>query len=113
MIVQVPLRWIVYRSSRGEVFLAKKIGHQFRMVPFILTRDTGGSPLTNLILLYKSVQNEGGTGVGDLHLPAHVKPTWEEFGGTILGARVHYSTEPDNQVRVVGRNGFEISVPWE
>lgn len=117
MIVQIPLRWVAYRDTNGNVFFAKKVGHGFRLVPFTLTRDVGGTLLTNFVMLHKYVQNNGGTGVGNAHFPARAKPIWAAQhtfrGGYLLGARVHYTQEPCNQVRVVGNNGFEITVPWE
>lgn len=116
MRVQLPLHWEAYQSSSGEMFFAKRVGHGFRLVPFTLTRDVGGTLLTNLVLLYIYVQDKG-AGVWNIHLPAHTKPIWaaqHNFrGGNLFGARVHHTPDPCNHVRVVGRNGIEVTVPWE
>lgn len=114
MIVQIPLRWGVHQDTDGEVFFAKKVGHGFRLVPFTLTRDVGGTLLTNLICLYKYVQDKD-MEVREVRFPLHAKPIWalqQNFrGGYLLGARVQYTLY--NQVSLLGRNGFEIMVPWE
>lgn len=118
MIVRIPLRWDTYLAPDGKVFFTKTIGGKPRLVPFFLTKDVGGSLLQNLILLFKHVQSKD-TSVGDVYFPLEAKPVWEAqhpmrfAGGRLLGARVHYTLEPCNQVRVVGRNGDSVSVPWE